>query len=104
MSTKKLTKTAILRNLLFGLLLIITASIFVYTYSIRHTGNVRVGLGAFSGDVDGNGFVDLTDWSLLSNTFGKQLGDPQYDARADFNGSNTITIIDFQAVSNNFGL
>ncbi len=59
--------------------------------------------GQKPGDVDGNGSVNILDFQLLSNTFGKTSGQAGYDVRADFDGSNTITILDFQILSNNFG-
>ncbi len=55
------------------------------------------------GDVNRDGRVDILDFQLLSNSFGKLPGQTGYDGRCDFNSSNTVDILDFQILSNNFG-
>lgn len=60
-------------------------------------------LNATPGDIDLNGSVNILDFQLLSNTFGKSVGQTGYDQRADFDNSGSITILDFQILSNNFG-
>ena len=55
------------------------------------------------GDVDDNNVVNLTDFSLLAATFGKQAIDTGYDERADFNGDEIVNLLDFSLLATNFG-
>ncbi len=57
----------------------------------------------FPGDCDSDGTVNIIDFQLLSNSFGKSSGQSGYNAGCDFDGSNSITILDFQMLSNIFG-
>ena len=56
------------------------------------------------GDADNNNCVNLTDFTILKGTFGKGVGDPGYDARADFSGDNVVNTPDFTLLKNNFAL
>jgi plastocyanin len=56
-----------------------------------------------AGDCDDNNIVNLLDFNILKNTFGRSLGDPTYDPRADFDSNDSITIGDFNFVRLNFG-
>ena len=55
------------------------------------------------GDIDDNNVVNLTDFSLLAATFGKQIGDAGYAERADFNGDGVVNLLDFSLLASNFG-
>jgi hypothetical protein len=55
------------------------------------------------GDADNNNLVNLTDFSILASTFSRQIGDPSYDPRADFNGDNVINLTDFSLLASSFG-
>jgi hypothetical protein len=55
------------------------------------------------GDADGNNVVNLTDFSTLAATFGKQAGGAGYDGRADFNGDGIVNLTDFSLLASNFG-
>lgn len=55
------------------------------------------------GDVNRDNLVNILDFQLLSNSFGKSSGQAGYNANADFNGDSRIDILDFQVLSNNFG-
>lgn len=59
--------------------------------------------GGTPGDVNGDGFVDLTDLSLLLSAFGECAGDPAYNADADFDGSGCIELGDLTILLGNFG-
>ena len=48
--------------------------------------------------------MSAADFVLLKNSFGKAVGDPGYDDRADLTGDRLITIQDFSLVKSNFGL
>jgi plastocyanin len=56
-----------------------------------------------AGDSNNDNIVGSTDFSMLRAAFGKQLGDPGYDGRADFNRDDTIGSIDFNMLRGNFG-
>jgi hypothetical protein len=58
----------------------------------------------FMGDVNNDNCVNVTDFTLLKNSFGKSLGDPGYDARADFTGDNSVSVTDFNLLKANFGI
>ncbi len=70
---------------------------------IQKPKSVKEGLASLTGDCNANGTVDILDFQLLSNSFGKLPGQTGYDGRCDFNSSNTVDILDFQVLSNNFG-
>ncbi len=92
------------QNRIWLLLLCVSlVSIFVASYATRTPKESKSGFAALIGDANGDGKVDILDFQILSNTFGKISGDPGYDGRADFNGDNAIDILDFQILSNNFG-
>jgi hypothetical protein len=55
------------------------------------------------GDCDNNNVINVGDFNILKNTFGKSLGQPGYDARADFNADDVVNVNDFNFQKNNFG-
>lgn len=59
--------------------------------------------GLKPGDANRDGFVDVLDFQLLSNSFGKVPGQTGYNANTNFNGDGSVDILDFQILSNNFG-
>ena len=56
-----------------------------------------------AGDCDDNNVVNATDFTIFSVTFGKILGQPGYDARADFTGDDLVSATDFALMKINFG-
>jgi hypothetical protein len=56
-----------------------------------------------AGDAVDNNVINTTDFNLLKLTFGKAIGDPGYDDRADFTGDQLVNTIDFNLMKNNFG-
>src|SRR5207237_6750654 len=57
------------------------------------SGTNTIEMGALSeGDSNNDNCTNALDFSIMKITFDKTLGDPLYDARADFNGDNTISI------------
>jgi hypothetical protein len=89
----------------------------VYNYAIKgqlnlaNSGNFALSGGSAdvemglmrAGDANNNNLVNSVDFSILRNTFGKQLGDPGYDNRADFNRDNVVGASDFSLLRGNFG-
>lgn len=66
--------------------------------------SVSVEMGIMrAGDCDDNNVVSVSDFNILKGTFGKAVGDPGYDGRADFTGDNTVNITDFGRQQNHFG-
>ncbi|MCA9242378.1 MAG: hypothetical protein KDA32_00375 [Phycisphaerales bacterium] len=55
-------------------------------------------------DIDGNGFVDLADLAAILARFGSREGDPQYDARADFNHDGFVNLADLAGLLAHFGV
>ena len=80
--------------------------------ALANAGSVTLVSGANSkemglllaGDANNDNVVNATDFSILKGTFGKGLGDPGYDPRADFTGDNVVNVADFNALKNNFGI
>lgn len=57
-----------------------------------------------NGDVNGDNEVGPADFTLLSGSFGKMLGDPGYLASADLNRDDEVGPADFTILSQNFGI
>jgi hypothetical protein len=64
--------------------------------------NVEMGQ-LVEGDATNDNCVSAPDFTVVKVTYGKSLGDPNYDARADFNGDNAVTLVDFNTLKVNFG-
>jgi hypothetical protein len=47
------------------------------------------------GDIDGDGVVDLTDFTLFAAAYNTSLGDPGYEPAADMDGDGVIDLTDF---------
>lgn len=56
-----------------------------------------------AGDADNNNVVNTTDFSIMKGTFGKLIGDPGYDDRANFNGDFVVNTTDFNILRGTFG-
>ena len=68
-------------------------------------GDVHLEMGTQTvGDANNDNCVGASDFNIVKNTFGKSLGDPGYDARADFTGDDTVSVPDFNLLKGNFGL
>jgi hypothetical protein len=89
----------------FSPIVVLTAivALFISLYFLQKPKEIKRNLAALQGDCDTDGDVDIIDFQLLSNTFGKTSGQTGYDGRCDFNTSNSVDLLDFQILSNNFG-
>jgi glucose/arabinose dehydrogenase len=47
------------------------------------------------GDVNGDGFRNVTDFTAFAAAFGSQIGDPNYDPDADINADAFVNVTDF---------
>lgn len=56
-----------------------------------------------NGDVNGDNEVGPADFTQLSASFGKMLGDPGFNINADLNGDDEVGPADFTILSSNFG-
>jgi len=55
-----------------------------------------------AGDANNDNLVLLTDFSILSGTFGLFQGDFGYNENADFNGDGNVLLVDFSLLVTNF--
>ncbi len=55
------------------------------------------------GDANDDNVVNITDFNLMRNSFGKGVGEPGYDDRADFNGDARVSVVDVNLHKNNMG-
>ncbi len=67
------------------------------------TTNLEMGLMR-AGDANNDNVITILDFNILKNTFGRQIGDPGYDDRADFTGDQVVTVLDFNPLRGNFGV
>jgi len=68
--------------------------------NIFGNGMIRVKI---PGDIDGDGYVGSSDFSVLAGAYGSSSGDPAYDARADFDNDGYIGSADFSILAGNYG-
>ncbi len=57
---------------------------------------------AIDGDLTGDGKVDILDMTVVAAAFGSILGDPDYNATADFDANSLIDIFDLAYVAIRF--
>jgi hypothetical protein len=67
------------------------------------TGSAELGT-LKAGDADNNNVITVGDFMIVRATFGKAVGDPGYDERADFNYDDRVNIQDVNLMRNNMGL
>lgn len=72
------------------------------TFTGTLTTNVELGLMRV-GDVNNDNLVGILDFNILKPTFGRGVGEPAYDDRADFTGDERVTVSDFNLLKGNFG-
>ena len=56
-----------------------------------------------TGDFNGDGVVDTSDYALFVAVFGTSEGDANFDARMDLDGNGVINVADFLIFVNHFG-
>lgn len=57
-----------------------------------------------NGDSNGDNFVDLFDYLIMSDSYETGLGDSQFDARADLNGDDAVDLFDYLILSGAYEL
>jgi len=58
---------------------------------------------ALRGDIDSNGNVGSSDFSILAGAYGTSVGDPLYDARADIDSNGNVGSSDFSILAGEYG-
>lgn len=71
--------------------------------TVTSSGASGVNFTLTNGDVNNDNEVGPSDFTILSGTFGRSLGDAGYDARADLNGDDEVGPADFTILSAHFG-
>jgi hypothetical protein len=56
------------------------------------------------GDCNDDNRITASDFIILRNTLGKSVGQPGYDARAEFTGDSIVNIVDYSFLRSGFGL
>lgn len=57
-----------------------------------------------TGDLNGDDYRNLTDFTIFAAAYGSQVGDPNYRVCADLNGDGFINVTDFTMLASVFGL
>jgi hypothetical protein len=60
--------------------------------------------GSCPGDINGDGYRNVSDFTLFAGAYGSQIGDPNYDPDADLNGNGFINATDFTLFAGNYGV
>jgi len=73
------------------------------TVAVQPDTEQPVALGRLlSGDVNNDNAVTLSDFTILSGSFGAASGSSAYDARSDLNADGIISLSDFTILASNF--
>jgi hypothetical protein len=81
-------------------------------YRVLENGTFKVMVGGLTreftvvgmtGDLDGNGIVNILDVVIVARAFESKPGDPRWNPIADLDGNSKIDIIDVASVARNFG-
>jgi hypothetical protein len=59
---------------------------------------------ACSGDLNGDGFRSVSDFTRFASAYGSQMGDANYDPDADFNGDGFVNVVDFSQFAVVYGV
>jgi hypothetical protein len=71
-----------------------------FAFHANCSGRFIPGAFVLCGDLDESGIVDMTDYNMFLDAFGKCTGQPGFNALADLDGDGCITLVDFQAWRN----
>ena len=56
-----------------------------------------------AGDASNDNIVNVVDFNIMKSTFGRSVGQPDYDDRADWTGDQVVNVQDFNWLKLNFG-
>jgi hypothetical protein len=74
----------------------------VLALAITMTFNVA-SVRAVTGDLNGDGHVNILDIAVAAGAFGTRTGDPTFNPDADVNGDGLVDVFDLVAIAINFG-
>ncbi len=57
-----------------------------------------------TGDVDGSDYISVLDFNIMRSNFGRGIGEPAYDSRADLTGDQRVDIRDFNLIKATFSM
>jgi hypothetical protein len=55
------------------------------------------------GDLNNDGAVDVFDYGIFAAAFGSSVGDPNYNADADFDSNGVVDVLDYSVLLSQFG-
>jgi hypothetical protein len=55
------------------------------------------------GDIDNNGYVEMTDYYYLNEAYGSYPGHPKWDPRCDLNCDGWVEMLDYWVISQHYG-
>lgn len=95
-------------SLIFRLPPTAKSGVYVFTVmseyaSIKVSNSTAFAVVSESGDVNGDGLVDILDAVMVARAYGSIQGNTNYDARADLNLDGTINTQDISIVTNHLG-
>ena len=67
-------------------------------------GTVQITLGNMPGDINGDGHVNSTDLSLLTQAYGSAPGDPNWNPQADLDQNGLVDAEDMRILGKNYGI
>ncbi|MDH7563918.1 MAG: CARDB domain-containing protein [Candidatus Bathyarchaeota archaeon] len=85
---------------------IISGEATLVPYEFNETNNILVDGGLkirYTGDVNGDGVVDLKDYLIVAAAFGSYPGHPRWNPVADINRDNMVDLKDVFIVAKNYG-
>jgi hypothetical protein len=56
------------------------------------------------GDLNGDGYRNVSDFSMFVACYGSHVGDENYDTKADLNGDGFINVADFSMMASVYGV
>lgn len=78
------------------------ASSGTLSLNVGAVSNTEMGLQR-AGDASNDNIVTVLDFNIVKLAFGKGIGEPAYDDRADFTGDLLVSAVDFNLMKVNFG-
>jgi hypothetical protein len=68
-------------------------------------GRIDIGADEFTipGDIDADGYVDMTDLVAMAGSWGKRAGDRGFNQACDLNGDGSVDVIDLLYLAGNWG-